>query len=120
MKTCKLHSIETFVTVDGPGIRFIMFLQGCPLKCKYCHNRDTWEMKNFSEELTSDQLIKKINHSKPYFKTSNGGVTVSGGEPLMQADFLIELFQNRILHLLLQHLAKSFPWQLQFHLVLKG
>lgn len=94
MKTCKLHSIETFGTVDGPGIRFIMFLQGCPLKCKYCHNRDTWEMKNFAEELTSDQLIKKIMHSKPYFKSSHGGITVSGGEPLMQADFLIELFQK--------------------------
>lgn len=94
MKTCKLHSIETFGTVDGPGIRFIVFLQGCPLKCQYCHNRDTWDMKNFSEELTSDQLIKKIMHSKPYFKSSNGGVTVSGGEPLVQADFLIELFQK--------------------------
>lgn len=94
MKTCKLHSIETFGTVDGPGIRFVVFLQGCPLKCKYCHNRDTWDMKQFSEELTSDQLIKKIMHSKSYFKSSNGGVTVSGGEPLMQADFLIELFQK--------------------------
>ena len=94
MKTCKLHSIETFGTVDGPGIRFVAFLQGCPLKCKYCHNRDTWDMKNFSEELTSDQLIKKIMHSKPYFKSSKGGVTISGGEPLMQADFLIELFQK--------------------------
>lgn len=94
MKTCKLHSIETFGTVDGPGIRFVIFLQGCPLKCKYCHNRDTWDMKSFSEELTSDQLIKKIMHSKPYFKSSHGGVTVSGGEPLMQAEFLIELFQK--------------------------
>lgn len=94
MKTCKLHSIETFGTVDGPGIRFIVFLQGCPLQCKYCHNRDTWDMKNFSEELTSDQLIKKIMHSKSYFKSSNGGVTISGGEPLLQADFLIELFQK--------------------------
>lgn len=94
MKTCKLHSIETFGTVDGPGIRFVVFLQGCPLKCKYCHNRDTWDIKQFSEELTSDQLIKKIMHSKSYFKSSNGGVTISGGEPLMQAEFLIELFQK--------------------------
>lgn len=94
MKTCKLHSIETFGTVDGPGIRFIIFLQGCPLKCKYCHNRDTWDLKKFSEELTSDQLIKKILHSKTYMDASHGGVTVSGGEPLLQADFLIELFQK--------------------------
>ena len=94
MKTCKLHSIETLGIVDGLGIRFIIFLQGCPLKCKYCHNRDTWDMKQYAEELTSDQLIQKIMHSKSYFKSSNGGVTVSGGEPLMQAEFLIELFQK--------------------------
>ena len=94
MKTCKLHSIETFGTVDGPGIRFVLFLQGCPLKCKYCHNRDTWDLKDFSQELTSDQLIQKILHSKTYMDASHGGITVSGGEPLLQADFLIELFQK--------------------------
>ncbi len=67
--TCKLHSIETLGTVDGPGIRFVVFLSGCPLKCKYCHNRDTWDMSN-GKDLSLDKLIKKIVRSKPYFETS--------------------------------------------------
>lgn len=91
--TCNLHSIETLGTVDGPGIRFIIFLQGCILKCKYCHNRDTWEI-NSGTQTTIENLIKKILKSKPYIDSSNGGVTVSGGEPLIQAKFLIELFKK--------------------------
>lgn len=92
--TCFLHSIETLGTVDGPGIRFIIFLQGCPLKCKYCHNRDTWEIKNNVTKTSIDELIKKILKSKPFIEASNGGVTVSGGEPLLQAKFVTELFKK--------------------------
>lgn len=92
--TCFLHSIETLGTVDGPGIRFIIFLQGCPLKCKYCHNRDTWEIKNTGTKTSIDDLIKKILKSKPFIEASNGGVTVSGGEPLLQAKFVTELFKK--------------------------
>ena len=93
--TCRLHSTESFGTLDGPGIRFVVFLQGCPLKCKYCHNRDTWD--EFGGEVVSiDEIIKRIHHSIPYIKSSNGGVTVSGGEPLLQAKFVKELF--KLLH----------------------
>lgn len=90
--TCRLHSTESFGTLDGPGIRFIVFLQGCPLKCKYCHNRDTWDEMN-GEVTNLDEILKRIRHSLPYMKASNGGVTVSGGEPLLQAKFVLELFK---------------------------
>ncbi len=92
-QTCKLHSIETLGTVDGPGIRFVIFLTGCPLKCKYCHNRDTWNL-NSGKDITLDELLKKILKSKPYFEVSGGGVTVSGGEPLVQTKFVTELFKK--------------------------
>ena len=88
-----IHSIETLGTVDGPGIRFVVFMQGCHLRCKYCHNRDTWDIKA-GEKNTVDELIKKILRSKPYFEVSGGGVTVSGGEPLIQAKFITELFKK--------------------------
>jgi pyruvate formate lyase activating enzyme len=91
--TCNIHSIETLGTVDGPGIRFVLFLQGCPLKCKYCHNRDTWEM-NTGKNIEMDELIKKILRSKPFMDSSNGGITVSGGEPIIQAKFVTELFKK--------------------------
>ena len=89
----KIHSFESFGTVDGPGIRFVVFMQGCPLKCKYCHNRDTWNV-NSGTEYTIDEVIQKVMRSRPYFETSNGGVTVSGGEPLLQAPFVLELFKR--------------------------
>jgi pyruvate formate lyase activating enzyme len=89
----KIHSIETFGTVDGPGIRFVVFLQGCPLRCKYCHNRDTWDI-NFGTERSVSELIEQILRYKSYFASSGGGVTISGGEPLLQLDFLIELFKK--------------------------
>lgn len=89
----KIHSFESFGTVDGPGIRFIVFMQGCPLKCKYCHNRDTWDTSG-GTEYSIDDVIEKISHSKPYMDSSNGGVTVSGGEPLLQVEFVTELFQK--------------------------
>ena len=88
-----VHSIESFGTVDGPGIRFVIFLQGCILKCKYCHNRDTWA-PCIGTKYTSQELLDKIMRYKTYFESSNGGVTVSGGEPLLQAKFLIELFKK--------------------------
>lgn len=95
----KIHSIDTFGTVDGPGVRFIVFMQGCHLQCKYCHNRDTWDI-NSGEYISLDDLLKNIEKYKPYI-TPNGGVTVSGGEPLLQPHFLISLFKelkNRKIH----------------------
>lgn len=89
----KIHSFESFGTVDGPGIRAVVFMQGCPLKCKYCHNRDTWEV-NSGTEYTVDQILEKVLKAKTYIDASNGGVTISGGEPLLQPDFLIKLFKQ--------------------------
>lgn len=89
----RIHSIETLGTVDGPGIRFVIFMQGCHLKCKYCHNRDTWDL-SCGTIITIDELIDKISRYANYFKASGGGVTVSGGEPLLQMDFLINLFEK--------------------------
>ena len=87
----KVHSVESFGTVDGPGIRFVLFLQGCHLKCKYCHNRDTWDINN-GEYKSLDEIFNKIIRYKNYIIPSGGGVTVTGGEPLLQVKFLIELF----------------------------
>ncbi|CUU46275.1 pyruvate formate-lyase-activating protein [Clostridium beijerinckii] len=84
-----VHSIESMGLVDGPGIRVVVFLQGCALRCKYCHNPDTWAA-NGGEEYTPEQLVKKIERFKTYFASSGGGVTFSGGEPLRQPEFLLE------------------------------
>lgn len=87
-----IHSTESFGSVDGPGIRFVVFMQGCKMRCKYCHNPDTW----FSEKgqwITSDDLLKKAIRYKPYWK-DNGGITVSGGEPLLQIDFVTDFFKK--------------------------
>ena len=92
-KIARIHSMESFGTVDGPGIRFVLFLQGCHLKCKYCHNRDTWDIKG-GEEKTLEEIIEKIKNYKNYITISGGGVTVTGGEPLLQVKFLIELFKT--------------------------
>ena len=89
--TCPIHSFETFGTVDGPGIRFVIFTQGCNLKCKYCQNRDTWPNKG-GTKYTVQEIINKIDRFRKYIIPSGGGVTVSGGEPLLHVDFLIELF----------------------------
>ena len=89
----RIHSIESFGTVDGPGIRFVLFLQGCHLQCKYCHNRDTWDIKG-GELKTLDDIFEKIKRYKNYMMLSGGGVTVTGGEPLLQVKFLIELFKK--------------------------
>ncbi len=89
----RVHSFETFGAVDGPGIRFVIFMQGCFLQCKYCHNRDTWDI-HCGTPYTSKELLEKILKYKNYFIASGGGVTVSGGEPLLQHKFLIELFTS--------------------------
>ena len=85
-----VHSFETFTTVDGPGIRFILFLSNCPLRCKYCHNPDTWACKG--KEYSVDDIVNEILKYKNYYK--NGGVTISGGEPLLQINFVIEIFKK--------------------------
>ena len=84
-----IHSIETCGTVDGPGLRYVIFLQGCPMRCQYCHNPDTWEPGK-GTQMTVDKALEKFYSNLPFYK--NGGVTVTGGEPMMQIDFLIELF----------------------------
>lgn len=92
-KYAKVHSIESFGTVDGPGIRFVLFLQGCALKCKYCHNRDTWD-KYGGKIMSLDEILNKIERYRSYILRSGGGVTVTGGEPLLQVKFVIELFKE--------------------------
>lgn len=87
--TGKINSIESMGLVDGPGVRFVIFMQGCPLRCKFCHNPETWKLNDKADEYTPEELVKKILNYKPYFK-HNGGVTFSGGEPLMQKEFLLE------------------------------
>ncbi len=87
----RIHSFESFGTVDGPGIRFVIFMQGCNLKCKYCHNRDTWNLCG-GKEYSLHEILLKINRYKYYFTSSGGGVTVSGGEPLLQFKFITNLF----------------------------
>ena len=89
----RIHSIESMGTVDGPGIRYVIFFQGCLLKCKYCHNRDTWDLKS-GTIMSADDLVNKIKRYKNFIIPSGGGVTASGGEPLLQAQFLITLFQK--------------------------
>ncbi len=88
----KIHSIESFGTVDGPGIRFVAFLQGCPLRCAYCHNPDTWDLSAKTKyEYTPEQLFEEAMKYKNFIKS--GGVTLTGGEPLMQPDFAREYFR---------------------------
>ena len=88
----EIHSFFAGGTVDGPGIRFVIFLKGCPLRCKYCHNPDTWTQENALEYSVSDVTMQALKY-KGYFE-NGGGVTVTGGEPLMQIDFVIELFKE--------------------------
>lgn len=89
MKIGRIHSVESTGMVDGPGVRFVVFLQGCELRCAYCHNPDTWN-KSDGKEITSEELFKQIQRYRPYFERSGGGVTFSGGEPLLQPEFLTE------------------------------
>ena len=87
----RIHSVESFGTVDGPGIRFVIFLQGCPMRCLYCHNPDTWET-GCGREASARELIDEYRKNRYFY--SNGGITVTGGEPLVQLDFITELFKE--------------------------
>ncbi|MFB9278607.1 pyruvate formate-lyase-activating protein [Cohnella cellulosilytica] len=92
MHTGRIHSLETFGTVDGPGIRFVLFLQGCALQCRYCHNPDSWDTQA-GELRTVDDILREIEPYVEYYRRSGGGVTVTGGEPTLQAPFVAELFR---------------------------
>ena len=88
----RIHSVESFGTVDGPGIRFVTFMQGCPLRCRYCHNPDTWDAGAACQyKWTPEELLAETVRYRSFI--ANGGVTVTGGEPLMQADFVREYFR---------------------------
>lgn len=86
----RIHSLESFGTVDGPGVRFVVFLQGCPMRCAYCHNPDTWDMGG-GKIMEVSEIINDFERNRSFY--NDGGITVTGGEPLMQIDFLIELFE---------------------------
>ena len=85
----KIHSLETFGTVDGPGVRFVVFFQGCPMRCQYCHNPDTWKIED-GQEMSADEIINRFERNRSFYQT--GGITATGGEPMLQLDFLTELF----------------------------
>lgn len=87
-----VHSLESFGSVDGPGVRYVIFLAGCAMRCQFCHNPDTWNMQT-GTPYTADELLEKAMRYRSYWG-ENGGITVSGGEPLLQIDFLIELFRK--------------------------
>ena len=87
-----IHSTESLGAADGPGVRFIVFMQGCHMRCRYCHNPDTWKMDG-GDEVTADEILKRALRFKPYWG-KDGGITISGGEPLLQIDFVIELFKK--------------------------
>lgn len=91
----RIHSIESFGTVDGPGVRFVIFFQGCPMRCLYCHNPDTWAA-NKGQEMSVEELLSMYERNRSYYK--NGGITATGGEPLMQLEFLILLFKEAKKH----------------------
>ncbi|WAW14340.1 pyruvate formate-lyase-activating protein [Peptostreptococcus equinus] len=91
----RIHSVETFGTVDGPGIRYVVFAQGCNLKCKFCHNRDTWEM-NAGKLVSSDEIIEDMLKYKSFYK--DGGITMSGGEAALQVDFVRDIFKQAKKH----------------------
>lgn len=93
MKSCigRVHHTESFGTVDGPGIRYIVFMQGCLMKCKYCHNRDSWDLEG-GKEMSVEEIMRDLKDYRHFIQTSGGGITVSGGEPTLQAEFVTELF----------------------------
>ena len=86
-----IHSTESFGTVDGPGIRYVVFFQGCPMRCLYCHNPDTWKI-GAGKEMTSEQILAEYRKNRSFYQ--KGGITVTGGEPLLQMEFLTELFEQ--------------------------
>lgn len=88
----RIHSMDTFGTVDGPGIRFVLFMQGCALQCQFCHNPDTWDTAG-GQQVTVEDILREIEPYLPYYKGSGGGITVTGGEPTLQAPFVTQLFK---------------------------
>lgn len=86
-----IHSVESFGSVDGPGLRFVVFCQGCPMRCRYCHNPDTWQPGTGSV-MSVEELLSRFERNRPFYQ--NGGITVTGGEPLLQIDFVLELFRE--------------------------
>ena len=91
--TGRIHSTENFGTVDGPGVRFIVFTQGCRMRCQFCHNPDTWKIGSGGRVVTTDEVLEEALRFRSYWG-EKGGITVSGGEPLLQMDFLIDLFKK--------------------------
>ena len=87
-----VNSIQSLGAVDGPGVRYVVFMQGCPLRCVYCHNPDTW-LTEGGTPTDADELVRKALRFRPYWK-NGGGVTVTGGEPLLQAEFIAEFFEK--------------------------
>lgn len=126
-----VHSIETFGSVDGPGVRFVIFLQGCRLRCRYCHNVDTWpESSEHAQRYTADELLDRAWRYHSYWGASSdgepGGITVSGGEPLLQIDFLLDLFskaKKRGIHTCIDTAGEPFTregrWFEQFEALMK-
>lgn len=105
-----IHSLESFGTVDGPGVRFVVFFEGCPMRCLYCHNPDTWNMKD-GTNMQADEIIEKMERNRSYYTT--GGITATGGEPMLQLDFLTELFtkaKEKGIHTCLDTSGIMFPW----------
>lgn len=86
-----IHSIESCGTVDGPGVRFVIFTQGCPLRCQYCHNPDTWDLQGESNKMSVEEILNQYDGVKEF---CGGGITVTGGEPLLQTEFVTELFKQ--------------------------
>ncbi len=104
-----IHSLETFGTVDGPGVRFVVFFQGCPMRCQYCHNPDTWNLED-GTATTAGEIIEKFERNRAFYAT--GGITATGGEPMMQMEFLTELFsmaKERDIHTCLDTSGILFP-----------
>ncbi len=128
----RVHSIETFGSVDGPGVRFVIFLQGCALRCRYCHNVDTWDLQSSDmRDYTAEELLDKAERYRAYWGKPNaagesGGITVSGGEPLLQIDFLLDLFQKakkRGIHTCIDTAGQPFtdhgPWFEKFEALME-
>ncbi|MGN0350571.1 MAG: pyruvate formate-lyase-activating protein [Roseburia sp.] len=108
-----IHSLETFGTVDGPGVRFVVFFQGCPMRCRYCHNPDTWNMED-GKQIEAEEIIEKFERNRSFYKT--GGLTATGGEPMMQIEFLTELFskaKEKGIHTCLDTSGIMFPQVMQ-------
>ena len=110
-----IHSLESFGSVDGPGVRFVIFMQGCMMRCRYCHNADTWAASS-EKWMDADEILDKAERYRSYWR-NDGGITVSGGEPLLQIDFLIELFikaKQRGINTVLDTSAQPFTRQEPF------